>query len=152
MSFDCTGSGRAWKAMSTTASRACMVRREHFSMTVGLLCGLCRGGAGRAETAGAAHGLRQLGDGQPVDPAEGRDDELRAALAPIDGERLLALVDQADADLATIVGIHRARRVQHGDAVLQREAGARPYLRLDRSEDRRVGNAWGRTCRSRRSR
>src|SRR3546814_10942540 len=91
MSFDCTGAGRAGKAMSTTASRACMVRREHFSMTVGLLCGLCRGGAGRAETAGAAHGLRQLGDGQPVDAAEGRDAELREALAPMYGEQLMAM-------------------------------------------------------------
>src|SRR3546814_17903413 len=98
MSFDCTGSGRAWKAMSTTASRACMVRREHFSMKVGLLCGLCRGGAGRAETAGAAHGLRQLGDGQPVDAAAGRDDEMRDAPGQIDGERLLAMVDEDYAD------------------------------------------------------
>src|SRR3546814_17205734 len=104
--------------MSTTASRACMVRREHFSMTVGLLCGLCRGGAGRAETAGAARGLRQLGDGEPVDTAAGRNDELRDALAPIDGERLLAMMYQDDADTAAVVGIHVARKsVMSGKSV-----------------------------------
>src|SRR4051794_37265683 len=40
------------------------------------------------------------------------------------------MVDQEHADFATIVGVDGARRVQHGDAVLCGEPGARAHLRL----------------------
>ena len=45
-------------------------------------------------------------------------------------ERLVAEIDQDRLHLAAIVAVDRARRVEHRDAVVEREAGARPHLRL----------------------
>ena len=45
-------------------------------------------------------------------------------------ERLRPVIDQKHLDLAAIVGVDRARRVEDGDAMLAGEAGARPHLAL----------------------
>jgi hypothetical protein len=55
---------------------------------------------------------------------------LRDTLATADRERRVAVVDQQHADLAAIVRINRARRIQHGDTVLRCEARAGTDLRL----------------------
>ena len=75
-------------------------------------------------------------DALEADGRDGGDDELRDAVAARDAERLAAVIDQDDFDLAAIVGVDRARRVQDGDAVLQREAGARAHLAFEASRDR----------------
>ena len=43
----------------------------------------------------------------------------------------LAEIDQEHLHLAAVVGVDRAGRVEHGDAVPEGEAGARPHLRLE---------------------
>ena len=48
----------------------------------------------------------------------------------VDLEDAVAEIDQDHLDLAAIVRVDRARRVEHRDAVPQREAGARPDLAL----------------------
>ena len=47
-----------------------------------------------------------------------------------DRERLAAEIDQQHHDLAAIVGVDGAGAVEHGDAMLEREARARAHLRL----------------------
>src|SRR5687768_16057610 len=102
--------------MSTTASSACMVRLVHFNMA-SLRYPLQSVDAGGTETTGTALGLRQFGHLGPGDAAVGGDDHLRDAFAAVDHEGLVAVVDQHDADLAAVIGIHGAGRIQHGDAV-----------------------------------
>ena len=65
------------------------------------------------------------------DAGDGRDDELCNAHAPRDRERLAPEIDQEHLHLAAVVGVDRAGRVEHGDAVAGGEAGARPHLRLE---------------------
>ena len=60
-------------------------------------------------------------------------------------------IDQDDLDLAAIVGIDRAGRIEHGDAVPQREPGARPDLAFGagRQRDRDAGRDRGPPARAR---
>ena len=46
-------------------------------------------------------------------------------------ERLAAVVDEHDADFAAVAGVDRAGCIQQCDAMLEREAAARSYLRLE---------------------
>ena len=46
-------------------------------------------------------------------------------------ERLVAVIDQQHVHLAAIVGVDRAGRVEAGDAVPERQAGARPHLAFE---------------------
>src|SRR5262245_54508551 len=93
-----------------------------------------------AETAGPARAFGELRRFQPGDSRYRGHDQLRDALAAADDERLAAEIDQDDADLAAVVGIDGARRVEHGDARLQREAGAWPHLRFE-SAGQRYGDS-----------
>ena len=52
------------------------------------------------------------------------------ALPVVDDEVFLREVDEQHHDFAAIVGINGARRVEHGDAMLQGKTAARTYLRL----------------------
>src|SRR5215469_570191 len=101
--------------MSSTASIAnsnFLVRRS-----------IAGSGAGRAEAARAAHRRRQLAHDLPFCAADRRNDELRDALAARDRHRRAAKIGEDDADLAAIIGVDRARAVEDGDAVAEREAG-----------------------------
>ena len=49
-------------------------------------------------------------------------DHLRYAFAVVDDEGFGGEVDEDDANLASIVGIDGAGRVEHGDALLQSES------------------------------
>src|SRR3954465_11941680 len=53
--------------------------------------------------------------------AHRRHDHLCDPVAPPDLERLLAVVDEDHLDLAAIVRIDCARRIEHGDAVFDRK-------------------------------
>ena len=66
--------------------------------------------------------FRNLAESRLLD---GRRHELRDALAPTDLERLAAEIGEDNLHFATIIVIDRARRVEAGDAVLQRKSGAR---------------------------
>src|SRR5947209_11434241 len=83
-----------------------------------------------AEAAGAARALGQPGDLIEGDAADRRDDELGDALAALQHDGLAAEIGEDDVDLATIIGVDRAWAVEHGDAVLEGEARARPDLTL----------------------
>ena len=65
----------------------------------------------------------------------GGEDDLRDAHAARHREILVAEIDQQHLDLAAIVAVDRARRVEAGDAVLEGEAGARPHLALEAFRD-----------------
>ena len=57
-----------------------------------------------------------------------RRHQLRDPLAPPDLERLAAEIGEDHLHLAAIIVVDRAGRVEAGDAVLEREARARPHL------------------------
>src|SRR5438270_13242559 len=84
----------------------------------------------RAEAAGAAPALGQHGELVEGDAADRRDDELGDALAALDDDGVAAEIGQDDVNLAAIIGVDRAGAVEHGDAVLEGEARARPDLAL----------------------
>src|SRR5467141_3548246 len=85
-------------------------------------------GRTEAATAPVCRGKRCCGD--QFRPDHRRNHHLRDTLATADRERRVAVVDQQHADLAAIVRINRAWRIQHGDTVLRCEARARTDLRL----------------------
>lgn len=58
------------------------------------------------------------------------DDHLGDAFAVLDGEGFLSVIDQQHFDFTAVVGIDGTRTVEHGDAVFEGEAAARPYLRF----------------------
>ena len=60
-----------------------------------------------------------------------RDDQLRDALAPPHGERPVRQVHEEHHDLAPVVRVDGARRVQHRDAMVRGEPGARSDLALE---------------------
>ncbi len=57
-----------------------------------------------------------------------RDDKLGDPRAAHNFERLGAKVDQEHTDLAAIIRVDRARRIQDRDTAMQRDTGARPHL------------------------
>src|SRR5207245_587341 len=83
---------------------------------------------GAAEAARAAHALREGGDFAPDDAGDRRDHELRDAVAVADAHWLASEVDEEDAHLAAVVGVDRAGRVEHREAVAGGEAAPRPDL------------------------
>src|SRR5680860_764603 len=85
---------------------------------------------GGAEAALAATCVAQLIGIDDLDTGHRRDDGLGDAVAAPDREALIAEIDQEHFHLAAIVGIDGAGAVQHGDAMLEREARARAHLRL----------------------
>src|SRR5215831_7051804 len=104
--------------MSSTASMAKSIFLERRIMNASV--------PRRAEAAGAAPALRQHLRLLPEDALHRRHDELGDALAPRDRDRLAAEIGEDDLDLAAVIGIDRARAVEHGEAVAERQAGARP--------------------------
>src|ERR1700722_2699574 len=85
---------------------------------------------GRTEAAAAAIGRGEGHGGNEFRADHRRNHHLSDTLAAPDLERRVAVIDQQHADLAAIIRVNRARRVQHGDAVLCGEAGTRTDLRL----------------------
>ncbi len=59
---------------------------------------------------------------------DAREHDLRDLQAARHREWLIAEIDEDRLDLAAIVAVDRARRVQQRDAVMQRESGARTHL------------------------
>src|SRR5882724_11638488 len=86
--------------------------------------------AGRTEAATAAVGRGKRCCGDQFRSDHRRNHHLRDTLATADRERRVAVVDQQHADLAAIVRINRAWRIQHGDTVLRCDARAWTDLRL----------------------
>src|SRR5260221_14327057 len=106
--------------MSSTASMANSVFLERRSMSA----------PRRAEAADAAPARRVRGDLVEGDGAARRDDQLGDALAALQHDRLAAEIGEDDVDLAAIIGVDRARAVEHSESVFEGEAGARPDLPL----------------------
>ena len=79
-----------------------------------------------------------------------RDDDLRDLHAARDGERLFAVIDEDGFDLAAIVAVDGAGRVEHGDAVIEREARARraPGFVSLRQGNARCRRGWPRARRA----
>src|SRR5690349_22603765 len=105
--------------MSRTASIAKRRRLEGCSIATALsmeTLRYCDFDSCRAEAAGPTRGLVQSRLFRPLQPGHRRHHHLRNAIAALDGEDLLAVVYQDHADLAAIIGVDRAGRVQGGDA------------------------------------
>src|SRR5450755_4144368 len=70
-----------------------------------------------------------------------RDNQLRDALAAPEAERRRREVGEDDLHLTPVVRVDGARRVEAGDATLEREAGTRPHLALEarRKSQRKPG-------------
>ena len=58
----------------------------------------------------------------------GSDNELRDPRPTAHRERLAAQIRQHDLNLAAVVGIDRAGRIEHSDTVTRRKTGARSHL------------------------
>ena len=82
------------------------------------------------ETAGTAFCLGKDFNGFPLCLLVTGDNHLGDALAVGNDERFVREVYQYDADLATIVGVDGAGRVEDGDAMLDGKSAARPHLCL----------------------
>src|SRR5512142_1833504 len=87
------------------------------------------------EPACAAGGLAQFVHLDELGALATGEDHLRDALAVPDGERLAAVVDHDDPDLAAVVRVDGARRVHQRDAVPERQAASGSHLRLDAGGD-----------------
>src|SRR6266850_8204168 len=85
---------------------------------------------GRTKTAATAVGCRKRCHWNQFRLHNRCDHHLRDPLATPDRKRHVAMVDQEDVDLAAIIRIHRARRIQHRDAMLGGKPGTRPHLRF----------------------
>ena len=83
-----------------------------------------------SEAAAAALGVGQFLHLDDFGLLASGNDHLGNALAVVDDEVLIAEVDEDDAYFASVVGVDGAGAVQHGDALLQRQAAAGPRLRL----------------------
>ena len=96
--------------------------------------------ARRAASTGCTVHARDRRDHQLCDPVAGRD-----------RVRGIAEVDEQHLDLAAIVFVDRAGRIRDGDAVLEREARARPHLAFvpRRQRDREAGRHRGARARLR---
>src|SRR4051812_6955259 len=85
----------------------------------------------RSKTAAGPIRRRQPLNGCEFRPRHRRDHHLRDSLAATDREGRVAVIDQQHADLAAVIRVYRAWRVQHGDAVLGGQTRARADLRLE---------------------
>ena len=83
-----------------------------------------------SKAAGAALGVRQLLYLHNFSLLMSGDDHLGDALAVVDDEVILREINKYNAYLAAVVGVDGAGRVEHRDALLQRQAAAGPHLRL----------------------
>lgn len=84
--------------------------------------------AGVAEGAVFADGAVELLHRLPGYVGVCGDHHLGDAVAVVDGEVVLAEVDEYDSDFATVVGIDGAGGIDDGDSVVEGEAGAGPDL------------------------
>src|SRR6478609_480246 len=73
----------------------------------------------RAEAASAACGVAELRDLDDGDMLHAGNNKLSNTIATTDGERLGAVVDKQQHDLAAIIGIDGARTVEQRHAMLQ---------------------------------
>jgi hypothetical protein len=82
------------------------------------------------ESAGVSLAFRELADLFQLDPQHSPHHHLADPIAAVDGVGSLPMIDHHEADLAAIVGIHRAGGIEQRDAVLRGQAAARANLRL----------------------
>src|SRR5690242_1667187 len=145
MSLLRTGCSPTWNATSSTASIANIVfllsRGMGGPLTPSLALRRLRFHAGGSESTGAPGRLVELGNLPPDRPGVPRHDQLCNSHAAGDAKRLGAQIDEDYAHFAAIVGVDRARRVGHGDAVLGGQPGPWADLGLEahRQGDRDAG-------------
>ena len=82
---------------------------------------------GRTESASAARGLAEFAL-LPFDGLVAGYDQLRDAIAGLDGVGFFSLVVEDHAHFPAVTRVDGARRVRHGDAVFQRKSAAGPHL------------------------
>src|SRR5579883_708236 len=136
-----TGFSPTWNATSSTASIANIVFLLSRGMgglpTPSLALRRLRFHAGGSEPTGTPGRLVELGNLPPDRPCVPRHDQLCNSHAAGDAERLGAQIDKDYPHFAAIVGVDRAGRVGHCDAVLGGQPGTRADLGL---EAHRQGN------------
>ena len=82
------------------------------------------------EPPATAIGLVELNDLDQLDVAHRPDDHLRDPIAGAHRHRVGTVVHEDYADLAPIIRVDRAGRVEQRDPLTVRQAAARPNLRL----------------------
>ena len=87
------------------------------------------------ESAFAAAALRQCLAFDQLRALHARDGELSDAIAALDRDGLLSEIGEDHAELAAVVAVDGAGAVQAGDALAQRQAGARPDLAFESLRD-----------------
>src|SRR5215212_5974395 len=83
---------------------------------------------GRPETLRSTRGFGQLFAFKKLCAKNRRDDQLGNPLASLNRKRFGAEIHKNNLYFSPVVGIDRARRIQHRDAVARRQTGSRPYL------------------------
>ena len=89
----------------------------------------------RAEPASPPVGFAQLLYFLPAYASHRCEDELSHPVTGLDALLGVGEVDENDAHVATVVGVDRARCVEHGEAPLESEAAAGPHLGFVPSRD-----------------
>jgi len=79
-----------------------------------------------------------------VDLHDRRENQLSDARPALHDEWRAAKIDENDVHLAAIIGVDRAWGIEHRDAEVQRQPGARPDLTLDPSGERKCKAGWNR--------
>src|SRR5262245_7326874 len=85
---------------------------------------------GRTKTTRAARGARRCADLLQADAFDALEHQLSDALTSSDRAGHRTKVGEQHLHLAAIVAIDCARTIEHGEAVPERQPGARPHLRL----------------------
>jgi hypothetical protein len=81
-----------------------------------------------AEATDASAGSPELMDLDELSMRNRGDDELCDTLLRLNRNRMLTQIDQNNFDLTPVIGIDRAGRVHHREALLERAATSGPYL------------------------
>src|SRR4051812_40063487 len=122
--------GTRWVRVRTVNANLVGIKCENFWKSL-RSCAPIRGlTPGRAKAAAAAVGGGKRGRDNELRLHHRRNHHLRDALAAANRKRRLAVIDQDDRNLAAVIRVDRARRVQHRDAMPGGKARAWPHLGL----------------------
>src|SRR6516162_8003202 len=100
------------------------------------------GRAGRTKAPDSARRFIKSCDFADVGLHDRRENQLSDARAAFHDERLTAKIDENDVQLPAIIGVKRAGGIEHRNAVVEREPGARPDLALDPGGERECEASW----------
>src|SRR5215471_14488321 len=87
--------------------------------------------SGRAESTESAQSFVKICNFKNVDTRDRRNHELSNSHSPCHADRLTPEINEQHLDLATVVGVDCARRVEHRQTMPHCQTGARSHLAFE---------------------